>query len=74
MPDQDIPQIPLGLASAMADLLTHNAAFKAGLSDAYLKAVRDHIWRVNTMSVRQGIQTAPPTLTLWARILADFEG
>jgi hypothetical protein len=26
--------------------------------DAYLKAVREHIWRVNTMSVRHGIQNA----------------
>ena len=58
MPDQDNPQIPLRLASAMADLLTHNAEFRAGLSDAYLKAVREHIWRANTMSVRQGIKNA----------------
>ena len=58
MPDNDDPQIPLRLASAMADLMTHNAAFRAGLPDAYLRAVREHVWRVNTMSVRQGIQNA----------------
>ena len=58
MPDKDDPQIPLSLAAAMADFLTRNASFRAGLSDAYLKAVREHIRRVNTMSVRQGIQNA----------------
>ena len=56
MQDQDDPQIPLKLAAAMADFLTRNATFRAGLSDAYLKAVRKHIWRVNTMSVMQGIK------------------
>ncbi|MGP9791958.1 hypothetical protein, partial [Roseinatronobacter sp. NSM] len=50
------PQIPLRLAAAMADFLTQNAAFRAGFSDGYRKAVRDHIWRVNCMSVMHGIQ------------------
>lgn len=42
------PQISLNLPSEMADLLTANAAFRAGLTGGYGRAMREYIWRVNT--------------------------
>ena len=58
MPDQDDPQIPLSLAAAMADFLTRNATFRAGLSDAYLKAVQEHLWPVNKDGVARTLMAA----------------
>ena len=58
MPDQDDPQIPLSLAAAMADFLTRNATFRAGLSDAYRKAVQEHLWPVNKDGVARAVKAA----------------
>lgn len=48
MTTKENPQISLNLASEMADLLTANAAFRAGLTGGYGRAMREYIWRVNT--------------------------
>lgn len=48
MTENESPQISLCLANEMADLLTANATFRAGLTGGYGRAIRERVWRVNT--------------------------